>query len=94
MLHESLPTPVLASCRAPEPRVTAPRPPHRGEARREVGLDAAPRRPRKPAHRRPQSTRPPKGPIRERQSGQFFGGGEEEADDDASREGHLPASQA
>jgi RNA recognition motif-containing protein len=86
-------SPSAASDRATAPRVTAPRPPHRGEARRDVGPDAAPRGQRKPAHRRPHSTRPPKGPIRERQSGQFFGGGEEDADDDASSEGQLPSSR-
>ena len=79
--------------RATEPRVTEPRPPHRREARREFGPDAAPRGPRKPAHRRAKSTRPPKGPIRERQSGQFFGGDEDEADGDRSSEGHFPSSQ-
>jgi RNA recognition motif-containing protein len=86
-------SPSPSSDRATEPHVTAARPPHRGEARREFGPDAAPRRQRQPAHRRPHATRPPKGPIRERQSGQFFGGGEEEADDDASSEGHLPSSR-
>ena len=85
-------SPSPSSDRATEPPVTAPRPSHRGEARREFGPDAAPRRPRKPAHRRLPSTRPPKGPIRERQCGQFFGGGEEDADDDASSEGQLHSS--
>jgi RNA recognition motif-containing protein len=69
--------------RASEPRVTEPRPPHRGEARRAFGPDAAPRAQRKSANRRPPATRPPKGPIRERHSGQFFGGDEDEADGDA-----------
>ena len=82
-----------SSDRAAEARGTAPRPPHRGEARREFGPDAAPRGPRKPAQRRPPSTRPRKGPIRERQSGQFFGGDEDEADGDASSQGHLPSSR-
>jgi cold-inducible RNA-binding protein len=90
--HTSAP-PSSSPDRATEPRGTAPRPPHRGEARREFGPDAAPRGPRKPAQRRPPSTRPPKGPIRERHSGQFFGGGEDDADDDASSQGHLPSSQ-
>jgi RNA recognition motif-containing protein len=90
--HASAP-PSTSSDGATEPRVTEPRPPHRGEAHRDFGPDAAPRRQRKPVHRRPQSTRPPKGPIRERHSGQFFGGGEDDADDDASSEGHLPSSQ-
>jgi RNA recognition motif-containing protein len=69
--------------RASEPRVTEPRPPHRGEARRDFGPDAAPRAQRKSANRRPPATRPPKGPMRERHSGQFFGGDEDEADGDA-----------
>jgi RNA recognition motif-containing protein len=71
------------SDRASEPRVTEPRPPHRDEARRDFGPDAAPRAQRKSANRRPPATRPPKGPIRERHSGQFFGGDEDEADGDA-----------
>jgi len=75
--------------RATEPRVTEPRPPRRGEVRRDFGPDAAPRGPRKPAKRRPQSTRPPKGPMRERQSGQFFGGDEDEADGDALHRGSV-----
>jgi RNA recognition motif-containing protein len=90
--HVSAPPP-LSSDRATEPHVTAPQPPHRGEARRNFGPDAPPRAQRKPTHRRQPSTRPPKGPIRERHSGQFFGGGEDEADDEASSEGRLPSSQ-
>ena len=82
------------SDQATEPHVTSPRPPHQGEARREFGPDATPRRPRKPAQRRPPSTHPRKGPIRERQSGQFFGGGEDEADDDTSSERHRHPSHA
>jgi RNA recognition motif-containing protein len=78
---------------APAPHVTAPRPLHRGEARREFGPDATPRGPRKPAHRRPPSTRPPKGPIRERHSGQFFGGDEDEADDDPGHQGNCTRRQ-
>ena len=86
-------SPSPSSDRATEPHVTAPRPPPRGEVRREFGPDAAPRGQRQPARRRPPSTRPPRGPIRERHSGQFFGGGEDDADDDASSQGHLPSSQ-
>jgi RNA recognition motif-containing protein len=86
-------SPSTSSDRATEPRVMAPRPPDRDEASRDVGPDAAPRGQRKPAHRRPHSMRPPKGPIRERHSGQFFGGGEEDVDDDASSEGHLHSSR-
>jgi cold-inducible RNA-binding protein len=86
--HPSLTSPAGAT----EPRGTDPRPPHRGDTRRDFGPDAAPRGQRKPANRRPKSTRPPKGPIRERHSGQFFGGDEDEADGDASSEGHLHSS--
>ena len=89
----SAPSSWTSSDRATEPRVTEPRPPHRGEAHRDFGPDAAPRRQRKPVHRRPQSTRPPKGPIRERHSGQFFGGDEDDADGDTSSEGHFHSSQ-
>jgi RNA recognition motif-containing protein len=78
---------------ATEPRVTEPRPPHRGDARRDFGPDAAPRGQRKPANRRPKSIRGPKGPIRERHSGQFFGGDEDDADGDAWSEGHFNSSQ-
>ena len=91
--HASAPPSQTSPDRATEPRVAEPRPPHRGEARRDVGPEAAPRGQRKPAHRRPQSTRPPKGPIRERRSGQFFGGDEDDADGDASSEEHLHSSQ-
>jgi RNA recognition motif-containing protein len=76
-----------------EPRGTEPRPPHRGNARRDFGPDAAPRGQRKPANRRPRSTPGPKEPIRERRSGQFFGGDEDEADGDASNEGYFNSSQ-
>jgi cold-inducible RNA-binding protein len=80
--------------RATEPRVAEPRRPQRGEARRDFGPDAAPRGPRKPANRRPQSTRAPKGPIRERHSGQFFGGDEDEADGDALNRGSFTRRQS
>ena len=78
---------------ATEPRVTEPRPPHRGDARHDFGPDAAPRSQRKPANRRPKSIRGPKRPIRERHSGQFFGGDEDDADGDAWSEGHFNSSQ-
>jgi cold-inducible RNA-binding protein len=78
---------------ATEPRGTDPRPSHKGGMRREFGPDAAPRGQRKPAKRHPKSTRSPKGPMRERLSGQFFGGDDDEADHDAWHEGHRPASQ-
>jgi RNA recognition motif-containing protein len=80
--------------RTTEPRVTEPRPPHRGEARRDSGPDSAPRGPRKAVNRRPQSTRPPKGPIRERRSGQFFGGDEDEADGGALDRGSFTRRQS
>jgi RNA recognition motif-containing protein len=92
------PSPGLRQRTSARPSVTSPeradsRPAHRGDARREFGHDAAPRAERKPAHRRPQSTRVPKGPIRERRSGQFFGGDEDDADGDTWTEGHRPSSQ-
>jgi RNA recognition motif-containing protein len=74
---------------APEPGVSATRPPHRGGASRNFGPDAAPRGPRKPGHRRPKSGRSPRGPIREQRGGQFFGGDEEEADGDALSRGNV-----
>ncbi len=75
------------------PRVTDTRPPYKGGARRDFGPDAAPRGQRKPAHRRPESMHGPKKPIRERLSGQFFGGDEDDADGDPLSEGHLHSSQ-
>jgi cold-inducible RNA-binding protein len=68
---------------------TDTRPPHRGSAHRQFGPDAVPRDQRKPAKPRPKSTRSPKGPMRERLSGQFFGGDEDDADGDAWHKGHL-----
>jgi cold-inducible RNA-binding protein len=91
--HASPPPSLTSPDWATEPGGTDPRPPHRGGARRAFGPDAAPRGQRKPANRRPKSTRPPKGPIRERLSGQFFGGDEDDADSDASSEGRLHTSQ-
>ena len=76
------------------PTTTPPSPTPRDEARREFGPDAAPRGPRKPAHRHPQSTRTPKGPIRERRSGQFFGGDEDEGDDDPVHRGNFTRRQS
>jgi RNA recognition motif-containing protein len=89
----SAPPSLTSPDRAVTPRGADTRPARRGDARRDFGPDAAPRAQRKPAHRRPKSTRPPKGPIRERHSGQFFGGDEDDADGDASSEGALPSSQ-
>jgi RNA recognition motif-containing protein len=85
----SLPSPDWVTA----PRVTEPRSPRQGGVRRDFGPDAAPRGQRKPAPRRPKPTPGPKGPIRERRSGQFFGGDEDEADDDASSPGPHPSSQ-
>jgi RNA recognition motif-containing protein len=91
--HTSAPPSLTSSDRATGPRVTEPRSPHRGDARRNFGPDAAPRAQRKRTNRRPQSARPPQGPIRERRSGQFFGVDEDEADGDASSEGYRNSSQ-
>lgn len=74
---------------ATEPGVAATPPPQRGRASRSFGPDAAPRGQRKPANRRPKSARGPRGPIRERRGGQFFGEGEDDADGDASSGGHF-----
>jgi cold-inducible RNA-binding protein len=74
---------------APEPGVAATRPPHRGGASRNFGPDAAPRGQRKPANRRPKSARGPRGPIRERLGGQFFGGDGDDADGDTLSEGNF-----
>ena len=60
------------------------RPSHRGGAGRNFGPDAPPHGGRKPANRRPKSTRAPKGPIRERLGGQFFAGDEDDAEGDAA----------
>ncbi|MBI3325350.1 MAG: hypothetical protein HYZ81_01410 [Nitrospinae bacterium] len=58
-----------------------------GGPRRTFGPDAVPRRNRKQASRRSKSERAPKGPIRERQGGQFFGGDVDDSyDDDVSGE--------
>jgi RNA recognition motif-containing protein len=89
----STPPSRTSPARGTEPRVTEPRSPHRGEAHRDFGPDAAPRGQRKPPNRRLKSTRPPKGPIRERRSGQFFGGDEDDANADAANEEHLHSSQ-
>ena len=89
----SAPPSPTAPDRATEPRGADTPPLRRGGARREFGPDAAPRGQRTPAHRRPHSTRPPKGPIRERRSGQFFGGDGDDTDGDTWTEGPLPSSQ-
>jgi cold-inducible RNA-binding protein len=91
--HTSAPPSPTSPDWATASRVTEPRSPRRGSTQRDFGPDAAPRGQRKPANRRPKPEPGPKGPIRERRSGQFFGGEEDEADDDASSEGPLHSSQ-
>jgi RNA recognition motif-containing protein len=91
--HASAPPSLTSPDWPTEPRGTDPRPSQKGGTRRDFGPDAASRGQRKPVNRRPKSTRSPKGPIRERLSGQFFGGDEDDADSDASSEGRLNTSQ-
>jgi RNA recognition motif-containing protein len=87
--------PSLASTdRAIEPGVAETRPPQRDRTSHHFGPDAAPRAQRKPANRRPKSGRGPKGPIRERLSGQFFGGDEDDADGDALNRGSFTRRQS
>lgn len=79
---------------APTDGATAPggeetRSPRRGGATRHFGSDAAPRGQRTPANRRPKSERAPRGPIRERLSGQFFGGDEDDPEREAWRGGNV-----
>ncbi|MBI3330156.1 MAG: RNA-binding protein [Nitrospinae bacterium] len=69
--------------------VAETRPSHRGSASRNFGPDAPSHGERKPANRRPKSTRTPKGPIRERLGGQFFAGDEDDADGDAANGGNI-----
>src|SRR5262245_45364095 len=76
------------------PGVAETRPPQRGGASHHFGPDAAPRGQRKPANRHPKSGRGPKGPMRERLSGQFFGGDEDDADDAALNRGNLTRRQS
>lgn len=64
-------------------------PSQRSRDSRQFGPDAAPRGQRKSANRRPKSTTGPKGPLRERFSGQFFGGDEDEPDVDTPSRGHV-----
>jgi RNA recognition motif-containing protein len=91
--QSSAPPSLTAADGAIESSMTDTRSSQRGGARRNFGPDAAPRGQRKPSNRRPQSTRGPKGPIRERLSGQFFGGDEDDADGDAWNEEQLNSSQ-
>jgi RNA recognition motif-containing protein len=91
--HASAPPSMISTDWATESSVSETLPPHKGGARRNFGPDAAPRGQRKPANRRPKSTRGPKGPIRERLGGQFFGGNEDDTDGDAWSDGHLNSSK-
>lgn len=79
--------------RAVKPYEAETRPAQRGDARRDFGPDAAPRARRKTANRHQKSTHPPKGPMRERFSGQFFGVDEDDMDGDTRNDEHLPSSQ-
>lgn len=65
----------------------------KSDARRNFGPDAAPRRQRKPANRRPKSTDGPKKPMRERLGGQFFGVDEDDADGGTWVEENFNSSQ-
>lgn len=56
-----------------------------GGPSRTFGPDAVPRRNRKQANRRQKSERGPKGPIRDRLGGQFFGGDVDDSYDDDVR---------
>ena len=67
----------------PSRRAIGPPAARAGGASHHFGPDSAPRGQRKPANRHPKSGRGPKGPIRKRLSGQFFGRDEDDADGDA-----------
>jgi cold-inducible RNA-binding protein len=92
--HASAQPSVASTDWATDPGVAATRPPPRGGASPHFGPNAAPRGQRKPANRRPKAARSPKGPIRERLSGQFFGGAEDDADGDALKRGHVTRRQS
>lgn len=91
--HPSAPPPSASPGRAARSSDADGGPAPRGEARREFGPDAAPRARRKPTNRYQKTTHAPKGPMRERFSGQFFGGDEDETDGDTPNDGPLPAAQ-
>lgn len=74
---------VTPTDRATEPGVADTQPPLRGGSSRYFGPDAVSRRQRTQENRRPKFARSPKGPIRERLGGQFFGGDEDDSDDAA-----------
>ncbi|HLG16329.1 MAG TPA: hypothetical protein VJH03_17750 [Blastocatellia bacterium] len=67
------------------PRFSTP-PPARDGAARNFGPDAAPRRGRAKPVRRQQPNQPPKGPLRERVGGQFFGDDDDSSEDDLGGE--------
>jgi cold-inducible RNA-binding protein len=91
--NASAPRSLTSTAWTSEPGVTDTRPAQRDGARRNFGPDAAPRGQRKRANRRTESPRAPKGPMRERLSGQFFGGDEDDADTDAWSDENLNSSQ-
>jgi len=80
---------VAPTDRPTQPGVADTQPPLRGGSGHHFGPDAVSRRQRTQEHRRPKSARGPKGPLRERRGGQFFGGDEDEADDEAFSRGNL-----
>jgi|GEM_PF-6562464 len=57
-------------------------PPPGGKPSHNFGPDASPHRHRSKGKGGPKSERAPKGPMREMVRGQFFGGDDEEADDE------------
>jgi RNA recognition motif-containing protein len=58
------------------------RPARPGQPTRTFGPDAPPRGKRRTKGRSPKGERPPKGPLRERTTGQFFAGGVDDVQDD------------
>jgi cold-inducible RNA-binding protein len=80
---------VAPTDRATQPGMAETLPPRRGDSNRHFGPDAVSRRQRKQENRRPKSARGLKRPIRERLGGQFFGGDEDDSDDEALRRGNV-----
>jgi RNA recognition motif-containing protein len=80
---------VTPTDRATELGVADTQPPLRGGSSRHFGPDAVSRRQRTQENRRPTFARRPKGPIRERLGGQFFGGDEDDSDDAALGGGNV-----
>jgi RNA recognition motif-containing protein len=79
-IRKNAPAPPARAKGAAEPDITE-RPPRGGSPSRHFGPDAAPRRSRKHASRRPESERGPKRQMRERLGGQFFGGDVDDSDE-------------